>query len=144
MNSEFEQKLSRRPLREIPGEWRGEILSAARAVGTAGPAVRGRLGEASPPKFRDWLSTIFWPHPTAWAGLAAIWVFIFAVNFSDRDQTPAIAEKSAPPSPEMITQLRQQQRMLAELIGPRDTREAERQKNFVPGPRSEYEEFLTA
>ena len=38
-----------------------------------------------------------------------------------RDTTPVVAEKAAPPSPEVIVELRQQQRMLAELIGARQT-----------------------
>jgi hypothetical protein len=82
-------------------------------------------------------STIFWPHPKAWAGLAAIWILILAVNFSIRDRSPVLAKKSSPPSPEVIVELRQQQRMLAELIGPRDIRDADRSKSFVPQPRSE-------
>jgi hypothetical protein len=90
------------------------------------------------------LSTILWPYPKAWAGLAAVWILILAVDFSARDKTPVMAEKSSPPSPEVIVELRQQQRMLAELIGPRDTRDADRSKSFVPQPRSERVEFMTA
>jgi hypothetical protein len=44
--------------------------------------------------------------------------------------------------PQVIVELRQQQRMLAELIGPRDTSDAERSKSFVPQPRSERTEIL--
>jgi hypothetical protein len=87
---------------------------------------------------------LLWPHPAAWAGLAAIWILILAVDFSLRDKAPVMAEKSAPPSPEVIVELRQQQRMLAELIGPRDEREADRSKSFVPQPHSERTEILAA
>jgi hypothetical protein len=73
-----------------------------------------------------------------------VWVLILTVDFSLRDKTPVMAEKTAPPSPEVIVELRQQQRMLAELIGPRDTRDADRSKPFVPQPRSERVEFMTA
>ena len=55
-----------------------------------------------------------------------------------------MAEKTAPPSPEVIVELRQQQRLLAELIGSRDERDANRSKSFVPQPRSEHAEILTA
>jgi hypothetical protein len=72
-----------------------------------------------------------------------VWILILAVDFSLRDKTPVLAEKSSPPSPEVIVELRQQQRMLAELIGPRDIRDADRSKSFVPHPRSEREEFMT-
>src|SRR5208283_1342027 len=88
------------------------------------------------------LSTVLWPHPKAWAGLAAVWILIFAVDFSTRDRTPVMAEKAAPPSPEVIVELKQQQRMLAELIGPRDEHDADRSKSFVPQPRSERAEIV--
>ena len=145
---DFEHKLQRQPLKAIPAEWRGEILTAADEVGTARRAVRGRLGEASLPNWfstlNAQLSTLLWPHPKAWAGLAAIWILILAVNFSMRDQSQVLAEKSSPPSPEVIVELRQQQRLLAELIGPRDTGDADRSKPLVPQPRSERVELMTA
>ena len=58
-----------------------------------------------------------------------------------RDKSPVMAEKAAPPSPEVIVELRQQQRMLAELIGLSQAREAETPK-FLPLPRSERTEIL--
>jgi hypothetical protein len=139
--NDFEQKLQRQPLRPIPCEWREEILSAASKAGTARRAVRGRLGEASLP---NWLSTInsristlLWPHPKAWAGLAVVWILIFAVNFSTRDASPVVAEKNSQPSPEVIVELRQQRLLLAELMGPRDKSDADRSKPLAPQPRSE-------
>jgi hypothetical protein len=138
---ELEQKLSRQPLRQVPTEWREQILTAAESAGSA---------RHSPPATQpSWLSTLnaqlstfLWPHPRAWAGLAAIWIVIFAVNFSMRDRSPAVAEKFAPPAPEVIVELRQQQRLLAELIGPRDTSVADRSKPLVPQPRSERAKVL--
>jgi hypothetical protein len=133
-------------LRQVPAEWREEILSAANKVGTARRVVHGRLGEASLPNWlstlNSQLSTILWPHPQAWAGLAAVWILILAVDFSVRDKSPVMAEKFAPPSPEVVAELKQQQRMLAELIGPRETHDADRTKPFVPQPRSERAEIL--
>jgi hypothetical protein len=82
-----------------------------------------------------------WPHPKAWAGLAAVWVLIFCLDFSMRDTTPVVAEKSAPLSREAIVELRQQQRMLAELIGAGQASEAEQPK-YLPQPRSERVEIL--
>ena len=90
------------------------------------------------------LSTVLWPHPKAWAGLAAVWILILAVEFSARDKSPAVAEKSAPPSPEAVVELRQQQRMLAELIGPHDMSDADRSKSFAPQPRSERMGMMAA
>ena len=136
--NEFEQKISRQSLCQIPGGWRTEILAAA-DVNQRG-AVRAFTSAAA---IRSRLRDIFWPHPRAWAGLAAIWIFIFAVNFSMRDKSPVVADKISPPSPEVVAELKQQQRMFAELIGASDAREADRPK-FLPLPRSECVEFLKA
>jgi hypothetical protein len=139
---DFEQKLQRQPLRQIPGEWREEILAA-----TFGRESRVESREQDgrwPSTLVSRLSSLLWPHPKAWAGLAAVWVLILTVDFSLRDKTPAVAGKSSPPSSEVIVELRQQQRLLAELIGPRDTRDADRSKPLVPQPRSERVEFMTA
>jgi hypothetical protein len=86
---------------------------------------------------------LLWPHPKAWAGLAAVWIFIFAVNVSMRDSSPRVAEKSAPPSPEVIVELRQQQRLLAELVGPREERDADRSKPYKSRPRTECMKIFT-
>ena len=138
---DFEQKLQRQPLRQVPAGWREEILTAAESAAVA----RHQL----PVTRSSWLSTlnaqlsiILWPHPKAWAGLAAVWILIFAVNVSLRDRSSVVAEKSVSPSPEVIVELRQQRRMLAELIGPRDTSDADRSKSFAPQPRSERAEIV--
>jgi hypothetical protein len=141
MNDEteqFERRLSRQTLRKIPNEWRGEILVAADVnrreavcAFTSTATIRSRLHE------------IFWPAPAAWAALAAVWIFIFVVNFSIRDKTPMIAEKVSPPSPEMVVELKKQQQLFAELMGSRETPDADRQKIFLPKPRSERAEIMT-
>jgi hypothetical protein len=136
MNEEteqFEQRLRRQSLKKIPGEWRAEILSAARAV---------QITRHASPVSR--LSTLLWPHPKAWAGLAAVWVGILILNLSQRDQSPAAAEKFSPPPPEIMAELRQQKLLFAELMGSPETPEADRRKNVPPGPRSERVAMLTA
>jgi len=134
----FEQKLQRQALRQIPAEWREEILREGRRA--AVPEI-GDADTASLPN-RSWLSNIFWPHPKAWAGLSAIWVFIFVLNFSIHDKAPVVAEKTSPPSPEVVAELKQQRLMLAELIGSTETRVTDRQKSYLPRPRSERVEIL--
>ena len=138
---EFESRLSRQPLRPISPAWRAEILAAAHdAQMPCHSSLVTRHGWLT--TFNQQLSSLFWPNPKAWAGLAAVWIFIFAVNFSMRDAAPRVAEKSAPPSPEVIVELRQQQRLFAELIGPRETRDADRPRIFAPRPRGERVEIL--
>jgi hypothetical protein len=136
---DFESQLQRQPLRRIPAEWRKEILAAAN-VNRRNRSIREFTFAAT--TFRGLLSTILWPHPRAWAGLAAVWILILAVDFSMRDPAPGLAEKSAPPSPQVIAELRQQQRLLVELMGSSQTREAEPPK-FVPRPRTARAEILT-
>ncbi len=139
MNEEtepFEQRLSRQPLRQVPATWRGEILAAADLNQRK---VRAFTSAAT---FRVRMRDIFWPAPAAWAGLAAVWIFIFAVNLSMRDPSPRRAEKSAPASPEVMVELRKQQMMLAELIGPREPRDADRPKNVAPRPRGARAELV--
>jgi hypothetical protein len=146
MNDEmenFEQRLQRQSLRKIPGEWRGEILWEGRRA--AVPNNQWDADAASLPKlnWRTAFIKIFWPNPQAWAGLAAVWIFIFVVNFSMRDKSPQVAEKVSPPSPEVVAELRQQRLLFAQLIGASDAREAEPPK-FFPRPRTERAEILTA
>jgi hypothetical protein len=138
--NEFEQKLSRQSLKQIPDEWRAEILREGRRA--AVPNNKWNADTASLPEL-NWLAKIFWPHPKAWAGLAAVWIFILAVNFSMRDKSPMVAERVSPPSPEMVAELRQQKLLFAQLIGSSDAREAEPTR-FFPRPRTERAEILTA
>jgi hypothetical protein len=65
------------------------------------------------------------------------------VNFSIRDKSPVVTEKIAPPSPEVIVELKKQQRMFAELVGSREPLDVDRQKIFLPKPRSERVEIVT-
>ena len=117
--------------------WRRHAVRRRAARRTAQRAVPAAILST----LNSQLSTILWPHPKAWAGLAAVWIFIFILNFSIRDKAPVMAEKTAPPSPEVVAELKQQQRMLAELIGANQAREAETPK-FLPLPRSERVEIL--
>lgn len=136
----FEQQLMNAPLRVLPSEWRSEILSAAAEVNRRQNPRR----ESWLSTLNNKLSTIFWPHPVAWAGLAAIWIFIFAVNISIHDNAPVIAKKEVPPTPEAVVELRQQRKMFAELMGANETHDADRQRVLSPKPRSEYAAISTA
>ena len=149
MNDEtkqFEQLLKRQALRQAPAEWREEILTTANEALPA-PSSRPVAGHSFFSILGRRLSSLLWPHPVAWGGLAAIWIFILAVNFSMRDQAPVMAEKTSPPSLEVAAELKQQQRLYAELIGitgTGDSSDADRPKVFIPKPRSERADILTA
>ena len=146
MNEEteqFEQRLRRQSLKKIPGEWRAEILSAVRGdqiTRHASPAISASWFST----LNSRLSTLLWPHPKAWAGLAAVWVGILVLNLSQRDPSPVAVEKFSPPPPEIMAELRQQKLLFAELMGSPETPEADRRKNVPPGPRSERVAMLTA
>src|SRR5580658_10634953 len=82
-----------------------------------------------------WLELVL-PSRLIWAGLAAVWVLIFAANLSMQDHSPTTMAKSSP-SPEMIQTYRQQERLLTDMIGPDETSVAEPQKTYSPRPSSE-------
>ncbi len=126
---EFEQKLSGQPLRSVPPAWRARILSAANAVEPL--CKTPHVTQVS------WLSTILWPNQKAWAGLAAVWVVILVLNHSTQDSAPAnLAKKSEPPSPEMIAELKKQQKLYAELTGINEPKEADRPREMLNRPRT--------
>ena len=79
---------------------------------------------------------LVWPSRRIWAGLAAVWIMILAVNFSSRDHSQLVAEKSAPTA-EMVLTWWQQQQLLAELLGPNETHTAAPPKPFSPQPSGE-------
>ena len=139
MNDDFEKRLQRQPLRQIPAEWREEILSVARAeqnIRHSSFVIRHSWLSG----IRHKVSALLWPHPRAWAGLAAVWVVIFVLHFTSLDTTQMVASKSAPPSPELIAALKSQEKLLAELLNDNsDVRIVDREKIFLPRPRSEAE-----
>jgi hypothetical protein len=139
MNDEtepFERHLSRQLTREIPTPWRAEILSVAQAADPQPSTLVPRPSLLS--TLHHQFSTLFRPHPRAWAGLAAVWVVILALHLSSRDPTEVMARKTPPPSPEMLMVLRQQKLLLAELVERVEPRVADRPKAVLPPrPRSD-------
>jgi hypothetical protein len=112
--------------------------------------------DAKPPSFisalASWLlggskqiwQELIWPCRRIWAGLAAVWILIFIVNFSQRDGSQTMMAKSAPTA-EMMMTFRDQQKLLNELLADRSPpMEAERPRIFSPKPRTETMELLTA
>ena len=88
-NDDFEKRLQRQPIREIPTEWRVEILSEAKAAAHAveREVVPQRQRDSSDSRAAlpaaNWVEWL-WPCPQAWAALAAAWLVIIALQL----QTP--------------------------------------------------------
>jgi len=122
MNSEFEQQLQRHPMRELPREWRAEILAAA-----------SRPGQ---PSLIDRLSTWLWPHPRAWAGLAAAWVLILLLHFTAPDE-PRLARNSSPMTFQALAMMQKQTLMMAQLLGSLESGDQPAAAIAPPKPRSE-------
>ena len=120
----FEQRLQRQPMRQIPSEWRDDILDAAPRPSPLRPRP-------------SWLSALLWPCPQAWAGLAAVWLLVLAFNYTTKDKSETAVAQMPPASPQMIEALREQHRLLVELVGRTGPREADRPKTIMPAPRSE-------
>lgn len=64
--TDFEKHLSRAVVRQIPSHWREEILAAAEKSQPE-PASSGIRA------FYLTIRGLLWPHPAAWAALAACW-----------------------------------------------------------------------
>jgi hypothetical protein len=134
---DFEKRLRAARMREIPWEWRAEILTHAKVA--SGDRART---EQSPESGWSVFSAVFWPSPKAWAGLAAVWALMFFINRGTADHG-RLAQNAPPPSAELILAIQQQQRQLAELL--HDTyAEAHSRPSPALKPRSESSKELRA
>ena len=61
---------------------------------------------------------LVWPCRRTWAGLAATWLVLIVFNFTHADHSMVVAGKSSMPPAEMRLAFQEQQRLLAELVGP--------------------------
>jgi hypothetical protein len=126
---EFEQQLQSQPRRAIPSEWRVEILEAAHTASRV-LASRTTRDATRVPWWREWL----WPCPQAWAGLAAVWMILVALQITASSTPPSNANKFLDSEKQMAVAA--QRRELARLLDvPADPAPAS--KGTVPGPRSE-------
>jgi len=138
---EFEQLIGKQTFREVPSEWRKQLLeqairgAAPRGGGETHPSVAvGLLGQ---------LRSLLWPCPQAWAGLAAIWIGLLMVNVGmNRGLAPAAAPE--PAAPAWAKSFKDQEKLLVELIGEADIHNQNSSKSSVQlSPRSaRREEFF--
>ena len=163
MNADFEKQLQRQPLRELPRDWRAEILAAAAAPrrpglrghgeGTAAAADGEEVGRAvlcpprrarsARPTSQDGWTTgegvSTWPSVRAWAALAAVWVVIFLLHITAPDE-PRLARNSPAMTLQSFALLHEQTLIMAQLLGQTDPTEAAEPpaaQPVAPKPRSE-------
>lgn len=126
---EFEQQLRNQPLRPVPPEWRAEIIDTARRASRRQAAAPVRQ---SAPWWREWL----WPSPQAWAGLAAVWLFLLGLHFTGPADSASSTVQTQSPTPEIRMALAAQRLEMTRLLdGPVESTPPS--KPAVPGPRSE-------
>jgi len=80
---DFEKRLQSQPLRQIPTEWRQELLQVAKQSVPSPADPRASLLST----IISQLSTPLWFNPKAWGALAAVWIAIFALH-QRRKTTP--------------------------------------------------------
>jgi len=148
MNGEeqFEQRLQSQPHRPMPVEWREKILSAALKRVPSGIAQHQEPRLGFPHRAPSWLLSLLWPHPKAWAGLAAIWLLVLSLNLATREPASSrVMSQTAARPLQLHEMLRQQEQLLAELLGPVEKPEITPTKPRDPQPRSQRrEETLNA
>ncbi len=136
MNTDdFEELLRRQTLRQLPPEWRQEILEATSSK--CARVLTARLPPTWLETLNSRLSAIFWPSPKAWAGLAAAWVVVLSVQFAVRDRHAGPVAKVSSASAEVQQALKQQHELLVELIGAPSPAKVERPKPSPRPPRGE-------
>jgi hypothetical protein len=129
MNDNFEKHLRDQSFRPVPARWRAEILQAAREAGVANASPSAGVWWWD--SFRAWL----WPHPVAWASLAAAWLVIGSVDFASRPRLVAGASKAGRAA--AVFTLQDQQRALAEFLDDSRPDATPRIPPAVPRPRSD-------
>lgn len=132
MNPEdFEKRLQRQPLRQLPSEWRADILHAATAANARRSIVNWPLFIFS----KLWRELI-WPARRIWVGFAFVWVAIVAVNFADAEKSGGLEASTKVPLGNLITVWQQQQELLTELNSP-ESPDMDKPRHSLPKPRSD-------
>jgi hypothetical protein len=143
MNPEdFEQQIKQRPVRSLPPEWRAEILGAAKAAAQAAPEPRQSIFAT----IREQLSVFLWPHPRAWAGIAAVWLVIIALRMMEPGAPVQETAEKRPVRQAAVMALTEERRELAQLLG--DFHSVQMvlppPQPMQPRPRSERRENVAA
>jgi hypothetical protein len=100
-------------------------------------------GRVSAPEagWRQYLWSLRWH----FAGLSAVWLLVVALNIdSPPAPTYGVARRDAPSPEQVLAALREDQRLLRELIGAPATEPATEQQKQPPSPRSQLQPSSTA
>lgn len=128
---DFEKRLQRQPLRQVPQEWRAEILRTAAAADARRSFANWPLLTVS----KLWRELI-WPARRIWVGFAFVWVAIIAVNFADAEKSGHLEARIKVPPTNLITVWQRQQELLTELNSPENP-DMDKPKQSLPKPRSD-------
>lgn len=136
MNTDdFEKKLQRQPLRNIPDDWRDAILRAAHERTPSAPQ--------HPEPILIHVLLIAWrelirPCRYAWSVMAVLWLFFWIINAQTQlAGVPRGIVATTRAWSEKIRLFEEQRRVLAELTGTIDSSAAEPPRWAHPKPRSE-------
>jgi len=80
------------------------------------------------------------PWRRIWAGMAAIWLVLLALNLATRETPKMAGRKTPPPDPELLAALREQERLMRQWFEPAKPPPASPPK--IPGPRSERRQTI--
>ena len=105
----FEQQLRRQSPAPPPANWREEVLAEARL---ASPSGSRETGPTLIALLREWL----WPHPAAWASLAAIWLVLISVHHQTESAIQAELIASWVDPREMLEAFAQRQHATERLL----------------------------
>jgi hypothetical protein len=86
--------------------------------------------------FKLWRELV-WPCRRTWAGLAATWLVLVVFNLTRAERNQAVAGKFSMPPAEMRLAFQEQQRLLAELVGPPPATPPAEPRRRKPQPRSD-------
>jgi hypothetical protein len=112
------------------------------ALRAALPALASQLSTFNSQPTSLW-ERLFGPNPLAWAGLAAVWLVLFAVNQSGSEPTSSasVAARASQPSEATVAEIvRERRREMAELLNLDEPRAAQPVRDALPPKRSQRRE----
>jgi hypothetical protein len=113
----------------------GDLAASARSAAAASGERWPTFSLAAVAQ-RFWAETL-WPWRRVWAGVAAGWLVVLALNLAGSETSTTVSARPARFNPEVQAVLQQQEELLAQLLGLETSPHASRAR--IPGPRSAAE-----